>query len=178
MLLKLSYITGLFAITCLFISCTRDINKTESFKDIFDYYKNREGVIAFSIPPSLIGLILDQSEKGENEMASLMKDLSAFRIISWKDTGNIQDTSDNMHKVVDDFTIRNDFKDFFVARSSEENILIRVKEDNDILSEAIIMFSEKEGLTVIHLRGNIKPENIANLVNSDIIQEIEGIYLR
>ena len=55
--LRLGYIIGLSAIICLFISCARDINKTESFRDIFDYYRDQEGVMAFSIPPSLIGLI-------------------------------------------------------------------------------------------------------------------------
>lgn len=176
--LRLSYISLLSAIICFIMSCARDINKTESFRDIFDHYRDQEGVMAFSIPPSLIGLILEQSEEGDNEVASLMKDLSAFRIMSLVDNKNHQDTTNNMFRVVNDFTIRNGFNDFFIVSSSEENIVIKVKEDKEILSEAIIMFSEKEGLTVIHLRGNIKPENIARLVNSDIIQEIEGIYSR
>lgn len=168
----------LCAIICLFISCTPDINKTESFRDIFDYYRDQEGIMAFSIPPSLFGLILGQGEEEEDEIVSLMKDLSAFRIISLKETGIYQNTKDDMFKVINEFTLRNGFNDFFIMRNSEENIIIKVKENKDILSEAIIIFSEEGGLTVINLRGNIKPDNIAKLINSNVFQDIKGLYTK
>jgi len=177
---RLDFSGVLCVIICLFISCTTDINKTESFRDIFDYYRDQEGIIAFSIPPSLLGLILGQAEEDEDEdeIISLMKDLSAFRLISLKETGIYQNTKDDMFQVINDFTLRNGFNDFFIMRNSEENIIIKVKENKDILSEAIIIFSEEGGLTVINLRGNIKPDNIGKLINSNVFQDIEGLYTK
>jgi len=175
---RLNLLYLLCSIICLFISCTTDIHKTESFRDIFDFYRNQEGVMAFSFPPSLIGLILDQGENDDDEMVSLMKDLSAFRIISLKDTGINQNITNDMFQVINDFTIRNGFNDFFVVRSSEENIIIRVMESEDMISEAIIMFSEDNGLTVINLKGNIKPENVAKLIDSEVFQDLEELYSR
>ncbi len=83
-----------------------------------------------------------------------------------------------MFQVINDFTIRNGFNDFFVVRSSEENIIIRVMESEDMISEAIIMFSEDNGLTVINLKGNIKPENVAKLIDSEVFQDLEELYSR
>jgi len=166
------------ALLFIFISCTRDINKTESFRDIFDYYRDQEGVTAFSIPPSLIGLILSRSDESENELASMMKDLSVFKMILLEESIENQGIKDNMYNVINGFTLRNGFNDFFIIRSSEENMIIRVKESKEIISEAIIMFLGEEGFTVINLRGNINPENIAKLLNSGVIQDIEALYTR
>ncbi len=176
--IKLEFYSVVFAIICLFISCTRDINKTASFRDIFDHYRDQQGITAFSIPPSLVGLIMNQSDEGDNDLATLMKDLSAFKIIILEGNGKNQGMKDEMFHVINDFTLRNGFNDFFVMRNREENIMISVKENKDIISEAIILFTGEEGLTVINLRGNIKPENIAKLIDSGVIHDIEGWYIR
>jgi len=107
-----------------------------------------------------------------------MKDLSAFKIIILEGNGKNQGMKDEMFHVINDFTLRNGFNDFFVMRNREENIMISVKENKDIISEAIILFTGEEGLTVINLRGNIKPENIAKLIDSGVIHDIEGWYIR
>ncbi|KPK79898.1 MAG: hypothetical protein AMS27_17535 [Bacteroides sp. SM23_62_1] len=167
-----------FIILGMIISCTTDINKTESFRDIFDYYRDQENIIAFSVPPSLIGLILEQAEQDENELITLMKDLSSFRIISLKEQDTDQHIKDDMFNVINEFTIRNEFKDFFILRNSEDNIIIRIKENKEIIGEAIIMVTEEEGLTVINLRGKIEPDNITRLMNSSVIQDIEELYSR
>lgn len=176
--IRLALYSVIFAIICLFISCTRDINKTASFRDIFDHYRDQQGITAFSIPPSLVGLIMSQSDEGDNDLATLMKDLSAFRIIILEKNEKNQVMEDELFHVINDFTLRNGFNDFFVMRNSEENIMIKVKEDKNMISEAILLFTGEEGLTVINLRGNIKPENIAKLIDSGVIQDIEGWYMR
>ncbi len=176
--IRIAFCSVFFAINCLFISCTRDINKTASFRDIFDHYRDQQGITAFSIPPSLVGLIMSQSDEGDNALTSLMKDLSDFKMILLEETVKNQGMEDEIFHVINDFTLRNGFNDFFIMRNREENIMIRVKENKDMISEAIILFTGEEGLTVINLRGNIKPENIAKLLDSGVIQDIGEWYIR
>ena len=114
------------------ISCTSNIHKTSSFKDIFDHYRSQSGIVAFSVPPALFSLLLDQADDSDlNDLSSLLKDLSAFRMIILENEQQFESRKDEMFDVVNQFTDRNEFNDFFAMRGGQDDLIIKVRDNND-----------------------------------------------
>ncbi len=155
------------------ISCTSNIHKTSSFKDIFDYYRSQSGIVAYSVPPALFSLILDQADDNDlTDFSSLLKDLSAFRMIVLENEPQFEARKDELFDVVYQFTVRNEYNDFFAMRGSQEDIIIKVRDNNNTIQEAIIIIGAEDSFTVVNLKGNIRPEYFTRLAESGFLEEI------
>jgi len=109
-------ISLLFVLSIGIISCTSNIYKTSSFKDIFDHYRSQSGIVAFSVPPALFSLLLDQADDNSlSDFSSLLKDLSSFRMIVLENENQFETRKDELFDVVNQFTLRNEFNDFFAS---------------------------------------------------------------
>jgi len=158
-------------------SCTQDIHKTSSFKDIFDHYRSQQGVVAFSVPPALVSLVLEHAaDSNLNDFNSLLKDLSAFRMIILEERKNFKSRKDELFDVVYQFTIRNEFNDFFVLRGGRDDLVIKVRENNNTIQEAIILIGAEDSFTVVNLKGKISPEYFSRLEESGFMEEFSNFH--
>ena len=154
------------------ISCTSNIHKTSSFKDIFDHYRSQSGIVAFSVPPALFSLLLNQADDNNlNDLSDLLKDLSAFRMIVLEDENQFESKRDELFDVVNQFTVRNEYNDFFVMRGGQEDLVIKVRENNNTIQEAIIIIGAEDSFTVVNLKGAIRPEYFTRLAESGFLEE-------
>ena len=61
--------------------CSSNMEKSRSFKTIFDQYRDKDGVVAIGFPPGLLSLVLDQDDPEQRELKGLMKELSSFSML-------------------------------------------------------------------------------------------------
>ena len=49
--------------------CHSSVEKTRSFKTIFDHYRARDGILAIGFPPGLLSLVLNGDDAEQVELA-------------------------------------------------------------------------------------------------------------
>ena len=152
--------------------CSANLDKSRSFKTIFDHYRNKEGIVAIGFPPGLLSLVLDQEDPEQSELKNLMKELSSFNMLIIEDGSEAADLKEELSSHVTDFSSRNEFQDLFRLQSGEEDIFIRILEKEGVVREAILMFNAENSFAVIDLRGNIDIQYFTRLVEDGNLQEL------
>ncbi len=161
----------LFLLSCL-TGCSSNLEKSRSFKSIFDHYRDKDGVGAIGFPPGLLSLVLDQDDPEQGELKELMKELSSFNMLFVEEGSEAVELKEELSTVVRDFTSRNEFQDLFRLQSGGEDIFIRIQEKDGIVREAILMIESDESFAVIDLRGNIDMKHFTRLVEGGYLNDL------
>jgi hypothetical protein len=161
----------LFLLSCL-TGCSSNLEKSRSFKSIFDHYRDKDGVGAIGFPPGLLSLVLDQDDPEQGELKELMKELSSFSMLFMEEGSQAGDLKEELSKVVTDFTGRNQFQDLFRLQSGGDDMFIRIQEKDGIVREAILMIDSDESFAVIDLRGNINMKHFTRLVEGGYLNDL------
>ncbi len=156
----------------LLAGCTSNLEKSRSFKTIFNHYRDKEGVAAIGFPPGLLSLVLDQDDPDQGELKELMKELSSFNMLIVEEGLQTDDLRKDLSTVVTDFTRRNEFQDLFRIQSGEDDMFIRIQEKEGVVREAILMINTDDSFAVIDLRGNIEIKHFTRLVEEGYLQEL------
>ncbi len=109
-----------------FSSCGRGPEKAASFKAIFDHYRSDEDVVAVSLPPGLLGLLLPGEDPEMAELKELMGELSSFRMLSVEANSSSSEITGELRSAVNDFTYREEFSDLFRLQNGQDDIHIRI----------------------------------------------------
>ncbi len=160
-----------FLLYCL-SGCSSNVEKTRSFKTIFDQYRDKDGVVAIGFPPGLLSLVLVQDYTEQRELKGLMKELSSFSMLFVEEGSQAGDLKEELSTVVTDFTRRNEFQDLFRLQSGGEDMFIRIQEKDGIVREAILMMEADDSFTVIDLRGNVELKHFTRLVEGGYLQDL------
>ena len=161
----------LFLLSCL-SGCTSNVEKSRSFKTIFDHYRDKDGVGAIGFPPGLLSLVLDQDDPDQVELKGLMKELSSFSMLFVEEGSEAVDLKEELSIVVTDFTGRNEFQDLFRLQSGGDDMFIRILEKDGKVREAILMIDSDNSFTVIDLRGNIDIKHFSRLVEGGYLNDL------
>ncbi len=161
----------LILLPCL-SGCSTNMEKSRSFKTIFDHYRDKDGVGAIGFPPGLLSLVLDQDDPEQGELKGLMKELSSFSMLFVEEGSEAGDIKDDFSTVVSDFTSRNEFQDLFRLQSGGDDMFIRIQEKDGMVREAILMIDSDESFAVIDLRGNIDIEHFTRLVEGGYLNDL------
>ena len=152
--------------------CSSNMEKSRSFKTIFDHYRNKDGVGAIGFPPGLLSLVLDQDDPEQGELKGLMKELSSFSMLFVEEGSEAGGLKEDLSTVVTDFTNRNEFQDLFRLQSGGDDMFIRIQEKDGMVQEAILMIDSDESFAVIDLRGNIDIKHFSRLVEGGYLQDL------
>lgn len=161
----------LFLLACP-TGCNSSVEKSKSFKTIFDHYRDKEGVGAIGFPPGLLSLVLDQDDPEQGELKGLMKELSSFSMLYVEQESEAVDMKKELSTVVRDFTGRNEFQDLFRMQSGGDDMFIRIQEKDGLVKEAILMIDSDESFAVIDLRGNIDIKHFSRLVEGGFLNDL------
>ena len=161
----------LFLLSCL-SGCTSNVEKSRSFKTIFDHYRAMDGVGAIGFPPGLLSLVLDQDDPEQGELKALMKELSTFSMLFVEEGSKALDLKEELSMVVTDFTGRNEFQDLFRLQSGGEDMFIRIQEKDGMVREAILMIDSENSFAVVDLRGNIDMKHFTRLVEGGYLNDL------
>ena len=172
--LPTSYLSLIFLLFIL-AGCHSSLEKTSSFKTIFDHYRDKDGVMAIGFPPGLLGLVLDQDDPEQAELKGLMKELSSFSMLVVEEGSASGDLKEDMRSIVTDFTGRNEFQDLFRVQSGDDDMFIRIQENEGMVREAVLMIHAEESFTVIDLRGNIDMKFFTRLVEGGYLNDLTNL---
>lgn len=161
----------LFLLSCL-SGCSSNVEKSRSFKTIFDHYRDKDGVEAIGFPPGLLSLVLDQDDPEQGELKGLMKELSSFSMLFLEEDAEDVGLKEELSTVVTDFTARNEFQDLFRLQSGGEDMFIRIQEKDGMVREAILMMDGDDSFAVIDLRGNIDIKHFTRLVEGGCLNDL------
>lgn len=164
----------LFLLSFLY-GCHSSLEKTRSFKAIFDHYRDKDGVAAIGFPPGLLSLVLDQEDPQQVELKGLMKELSSFSMLIVEEGPEAGELKEDISTIVADFTSRNEFQDLFRLQSGGDDMFIRIQEKDGMVREAILMMDSGESFAVIDLRGNIELKYFTRLMEGGYLQELTGL---
>jgi hypothetical protein len=157
---------------CFLTGCSANLDKSRSFKTIFDHYRDKDGVMAIGFPPGLLSLVLDQDDPEQRELRDLMKELSSFNMLIIEEGSEGVNLKGELSSHVTDFSRRNEFQDLFRLQSGEEDLFIRIQEKEGMVREAILMFNAEDSFAVIDLRGNIDIQHFTRLVEGGYLQDL------
>lgn len=152
--------------------CHSSVEKTRSFKTIFDHYRARDGILAIGFPPGLLSLVLNGDDAEQVELKGLMKELSSFSMLVVEDGSTAMDLKEDLSTTVADFTGRNEFQDLFRLQSGGEDMFIRIQEKEGWVREAVLMMDSDDGFVVIDLRGNIDIKYFTRLVEGGYLNKL------
>ena len=155
--------------------CMPSLEKTASFKTIFDQYRDSENIMAISFPPGLVGLFLSDSDPGQAELKKLMQELSSFRMLFLEEGTMNDDLAEELRETVNGFTSRNGFQDLLRIQTEDEDIFIRIQEKNGVVKEAILMMSADDNFYVIDLRGDISIDHFMRLSEGGYLDELYSL---
>jgi len=161
----------LILLSCL-SGCSSNVEKSRSFKTIFDHYRDKDGVGAIGFPPGLLSLVLDQDDPEQGELKGLMKELSSFSMLFVEEGSEAVDMKEELSTVVTDFTGRNEFQDLFRLQSGGDDMFIRILEKDGRVREAILMIDSDDNFAVIDLRGNIDIKHFSRLVEGGYLNDL------
>jgi hypothetical protein len=172
----------MLALVLILGACTPDIDRTKSFKTIFDHYRQKEEMVAISFPPGLVGIFLSDTDPDQAELKKLMQQLSSFRMLSVENSAGSAEAAnsspalvDDLRQVVTGFTSRNGFQDLFSMQSGGQDIFLRILENNGEVREAVLMMTADESFFVINLRGNISMEFFTRLAEGGYLQDLASM---
>jgi hypothetical protein len=135
-----SVLLAFFLALLLVQGCGRGPGQASSFKVIFDRYRDREGILAVSFPPGLVGIFLNENDPDQAALKGLFSELSTFRMLSVQEGSQDEMLLGELKTTVTEFTQQKLFTDLFRVQTAGEDIFIRVKEDDGKIREAILMF--------------------------------------
>ena len=156
--------------------CTPDLDQASSFKTIFNHYRTGEEVIAVSLPPSLISLVMQQAGE-ESELLQLFRDLSSFSLLTLERQKTLPETYEEFGRVLKSYSSNNHFVDMFFVNRSDEEYYIKILEKEDHIQEALIVIGNTDSYTAINLRGNIDPQLLTSLAEQGGLLDILNLDL-
>lgn len=141
-----------FAITILFSSC----RSTKSFQSFFNTHKKDIGATAFQVPNFMRSLLTNISP----EINSLFGNVKDFKFITFNRISIIkqQQLINEMNLVTD-----NNFTDMLRSNQPDKTKIVSVKEDGDVVTQAIIFNSTLAKTSVFYLKGRFDPNQLKQL---------------
>lgn len=136
---------------------------------IFNKYEEREGVESVTISPTLLAMMKD-GKTSDAKTQELISKITGLRILTLTDgadgkgRANRQSLTAELHTVV-----KKDFKQIMKVKSSDERIELYVRNRHNICNSALLLIaSESNSVTVMHLAGTIDKTVIDAVMNGEI----------
>ena len=143
----------------------------KSFQSFFNDHKRDLGVTAFQVPNFMRALLTNISP----EINNLFGNVKDFKFITFKD---ISTTKQNTLIEEMDLVTANNFTDILRTNTVDKTKIISVKENGDIVTQAIIFNSTLAKTSVIYLKGNFDPNKIKQLSETNQFEDLSNKLLQ
>ncbi len=159
-------IATLFLFLILVLSC----GSGKSFQSFFNNHKNDLGVTAFQVPNFMRALLSNISP----EINSLFNNVTDFKFITFNNISKEKQTEliNEMNLVT-----ANNFTDVLRKNTLEKTKILSVKENGDVVTQAIIFNSTLEKTSVFYLKGRFNPNRIKELSDTNQFENLSSKLL-
>lgn len=154
----------------LFISISILLNScgsSKSFQSFFNDHKRDIGVTAFQVPNFMRALVSSISP----EINSLFGNVKDFKFITFNEISTLkqQQLINEMNLVTD-----NNFTDMLRSNQPEKTKIVSVKEDGDVVTQAIIFNSTLAKTSVFYLKGRFDPNKLRQLSEGNQFENLSN----
>ncbi|MCL7753805.1 DUF4252 domain-containing protein [Polaribacter sp. Z022] len=143
----------------------------KSFQSFFNDHKRDLGVTAFQVPNFMRALLTNISP----EINNLFGNVKDFKFITFND---ISTTKQNTLIEEMDLVTANNFTDILRTNTVDKTKIISVKENGDVVTQAIIFNSTLAKTSVIYLKGNFDPNKIKQLSETNQFEDLSNKLLQ
>ncbi|WP_288955007.1 DUF4252 domain-containing protein [uncultured Polaribacter sp.] len=137
----------------------------KSFQSFFNDHKRDMGVTAFQVPNFMRALLTNISP----ELNNLFGNVKDFKFITFSEI-----TKEKQQKLIEqiNLVINNNFTDILRTNTQEKTKIISVKENSDLVSQAIIFNTTLAKSSVIYLKGNFDPNRLRHLTKTNQFENL------
>ena len=160
--MKTKFITFLAAFLLL-ISCSSG----KTFQSFFNNHKKDIGVTAFQVPNFMRALLTNISP----EINNLFGNVKDFKFITFN---NISKQKQNLLINEMNLVTDNNFTDMLRSNQPEKTKIVSVKEDGDVVTQAIIFNSTLAKTSVFYLKGRFDPNQIKKLSDENQFENLSN----
>ena len=155
----------------LFLLMTISCGSGKSFQSFFNNHKNDLGVTAFQVPNFMRALLSNISP----EINDLFSNVRDFKFITFNEISKVKQTEliHEMNLITD-----NNFTDVLRKNTIEETKIVSVKEDGNVVTQAIIFNSTLTKTTVFYLKGRFNPNRIKELSETNQFENLSSKLLQ
>jgi hypothetical protein len=155
----------------LFLLISTSCGSGKSFQSFFNNHKNDIGATAFQVPNFMRALLSNISP----EINSLFNNVRDFKFITFNNISNAKQTQliSEMNLVT-----ANKFTDVLRSNTVEKTKILSVKEDGDVVTQAIIFNSTLEKTSVFYLKGRFDPNRIKELSETNQFENLSSKLLQ
>ncbi|KGL58716.1 DUF4252 domain-containing protein [Polaribacter sp. Hel1_85] len=146
-----------------FISC----GSGKSFQSFFNDHKRDLGVTAFQVPNFMRALLTNISP----EINNLFGNVKDFKFITFNDITTVKQNTLIQEM---DLVTTNNFTDILRTNTVEKTKIVSVKEDGDVVTQAIIFNSTLAKTSVIYLKGRFDPNKLKQLSETDQFENLSN----
>ena len=159
------------ATTILFLLIFTSCGSGKSFQSFFNNHKNDIGATAFQVPNFMRTLLSNISP----EINSLFNNVRDFKFITFNEISKAKQTEliNEMNLVT-----ANNFTDVLRKNTLEKTKILSVKEDGDVVTQAIIFNSTLKKTSVFYLKGRFDPNRIKELSESNQFENLSSKLLQ
>jgi hypothetical protein len=173
MLCRTRFICILFLSISLF-ACKREKVKTKTTLDIYNRFTAINKASFFYVPPGIVAIFLDESQKGNKELKDLLSDVNelSFLIINnsnekSKDLAYLNDLSSQLDSL--------NFTDLAQINNGKEFIKVKVERKKKHFEELVVLVSNNDAMYCISFKGNIHPKKVVNLVKPENVVAVTNL---
>ena len=155
----------------LFLLMTISCGSGKSFQSFFNNHKNDIGTTAFQVPNFMRALLSNISP----EINDLFSNVRDFKFITFNEISKTKQTAliNEMNLITD-----NNFTDVLRENTVEKTKILSVKEDGDVVTQAIIFNSTLAKTTVFYLKGRFDPNRIKELSETNQFENLSSKLLQ
>jgi len=155
-------------------SCNNSKEKVVTSTDILSSYQYNKEASYFVLPPGLVSVFLDESQKGNAELKNLLGDINQLSFLIFSKASGVNKDC----KYYKEISLRLDsinFNDLAQINSGRELIKVKFEGDSNKFNELIFLVSNYNSLYCISFRGNIDPHKVAQLVKQENISAVSNL---
>lgn len=141
----------IFASSCLFA-------KSDGYDLFYKTHKKHNTVINLDIPVIILGLFLDSND--DKEMRKLLRKTDDFKIFV------AEGSKTHFLPIINEYLPSEIYKDFLIVKESEsDDVTIKIKETENIISEIILLVEEGQDLIAISIKGKFTADDLMKYMN-------------
>ncbi len=149
---KLLFILCCVATLAVSVPCQARHNH---FHHLMDKYRHRPEVTSISFPPSIFSYMLD---KDDQELKSFLRHLHSMSIYTCE--AENPESRGDMRTAIARSLNDDDFKDLVIVNDGKDHIEIKMRTEDGVVREAVVVVSDDSSVVVLELEGKIDMKSI------------------
>lgn len=132
--------------------------KSDGYDLFYKTHKKHDSVINLDIPVIILGLFLDSDD--DKEIRKLLGKTDDFKVFY------AEGSKTHFLPIIKEYLPSDIYKDFLIVKESGENVTIKTKEAEGLISEIILLVEEGQDLIAISIKGEFTADDLMEYMNA------------